>query len=137
MTWPNESQQKKKKKITCRIVDFADPDDHRVKLKEGEKKDKFLNLARGLKRSMEHEGDGDTNCNLYSRYNKQMFVKGTEGVGKKKMSGDLLNDSIIKIFLNTKKDSWRLKEIWCHSNFSEKPSPGVKNFQMSKLTRTF
>ena len=31
---------------TCRIVDFAVSADHRVKLKENEKKDKYLDLAR-------------------------------------------------------------------------------------------
>ena len=35
--------------ITCRIVDFAVPADHRVKLKESEKTDMYLNLARELK----------------------------------------------------------------------------------------
>ena len=40
----------KKEKKTCRIVDFAVPTDHRVKLKESEKKDKYLDLARELKR---------------------------------------------------------------------------------------
>ena len=34
-----------KKEITCRIVDFAVSADHRVKLKESEKKDKYLDLA--------------------------------------------------------------------------------------------
>ena len=38
----------KKKKI-CKIVDFAVPADHRIKLKECEKRDKYLNLARELK----------------------------------------------------------------------------------------
>ena len=38
------------KKITCRIVDFAVPADHRVKLKEREKKDKYLDFARELKK---------------------------------------------------------------------------------------
>ena len=40
----------KKKKRTCKIVDFAVRADHRVKLKECEKKDKYLNLARELKK---------------------------------------------------------------------------------------
>ena len=40
----------KKKKRTCKIVDFAVPDDYRVKLKECEKKDKYLDLARELKK---------------------------------------------------------------------------------------
>ena len=38
-----------KKKRTCKIVDFAVPADHRIKLKECEKKDKNLDLARELK----------------------------------------------------------------------------------------
>ena len=43
------STKKKKKKI-CKIVDFAVPADHRIKLKECEKKDKYLDLTRGLKK---------------------------------------------------------------------------------------
>ena len=37
------------KKI-CKIVDFSVPADHRIKLKECEKRDKYLNLARELKK---------------------------------------------------------------------------------------
>ena len=47
-TRPYNNQQKKKKR-TCKIVDFAVPAEHRIKLKECEKKDKYLNLARELK----------------------------------------------------------------------------------------
>ena len=32
----------------CKIVDFAVPSDHRIKLKEYEKKDKYFDLAREL-----------------------------------------------------------------------------------------
>ena len=39
----------KKKKI-CKVVDFAVPADHRIKLKESEKKDKYIDLARELKK---------------------------------------------------------------------------------------
>ena len=39
-----------KKKRTCKIVDFAVPANHRIKLKECEKKDKYLDLARELKK---------------------------------------------------------------------------------------
>ena len=39
-----------KKKRICKIADFADSADHRIKLKEGEKKDKYLDLARELKK---------------------------------------------------------------------------------------
>ena len=37
------------KKRICKIIDFAVPDDHRIKLKECENKDKYLDLARKLK----------------------------------------------------------------------------------------
>ena len=40
----------KKKKSICKIVDFAVPADHRINLKESEKKDKYLDLARELKK---------------------------------------------------------------------------------------
>ena len=35
-----------KNKRICKIVDFAIPADHRINLKESEKKDKYLDLAR-------------------------------------------------------------------------------------------
>ena len=37
------------KKI-CKVVDFVVPADHRIKLKGSEKRDKYLNLARELKK---------------------------------------------------------------------------------------
>ncbi len=50
-----------KKKRICKIVDFTVPADHRIKLKEWEKMDKYLELARELKKNkqktLEHEGD--------------------------------------------------------------------------------
>ena len=45
----NNNKKKKKKRI-CKIVDFAVPADHRINLKESEKKDKYLDLARELKK---------------------------------------------------------------------------------------
>ena len=41
------------KKRTNRIVDFAVPVDHKVKLKESEKKVKYIDLARELKKKCE------------------------------------------------------------------------------------
>ena len=41
-----KKRKKKKKRRTCWIVDFAVLADHRVKLKESEKSDKYLDLAR-------------------------------------------------------------------------------------------
>ena len=42
--------KKKNKKKICKIVDFAVSADHRIKLKESEKRDKYLDLARELKK---------------------------------------------------------------------------------------
>ena len=39
-----------KKKRICKIVNFAVPADHRIKLKECKKRDKYLDLARELKK---------------------------------------------------------------------------------------
>ena len=47
MTRPYNNQQKKR---TCKIVDFAVSADHRLKLKESEKMDKYLDFARELKK---------------------------------------------------------------------------------------
>ena len=47
-TRPYNNQEKKKK--SCKIVDFVVPADNRVKLKECEKKDKYLDIARELKK---------------------------------------------------------------------------------------
>ena len=52
----------KQKKSFYKIVDFAVPADHRIKLKEYEKKDKYLDLAWELKKTVELEGDNYTNC---------------------------------------------------------------------------
>ena len=41
-----KKKEKKKKKRVCKIVDFAVPADLRIKLKEDEKKDKYIYLAR-------------------------------------------------------------------------------------------
>ena len=55
------SHQQQRKR-TCKIIDIAVPADHRIKLKESEKKDMYLDFARELrKKSMEHEGDDYTN----------------------------------------------------------------------------
>ena len=44
-------------------MDFAVQNDRRVRLKESEKKDKYLNLAIELKKKMEDESENFTNYN--------------------------------------------------------------------------
>ena len=43
---------------------------------------------------MEHEGDGDTNCNQCARYSHQRIDKRREGLKNKMTSGNHLNNSI-------------------------------------------
>ena len=46
-------------------MDFAVSADHRIKLKEDDKREKYLDLARELK-TQEYECDGDTLSNWYT-----------------------------------------------------------------------
>ena len=46
----NNNKKKKKEKRICKILNFAVPVDHRIKLKDREKKDKYLDFARELKK---------------------------------------------------------------------------------------
>ena len=55
MTRPCANKQKK-----CHLVDFAVPADNRMKIKKSETINKFVDLARELKKSAKHESDGDT-----------------------------------------------------------------------------
>ena len=50
------------KKRICKILDFPVLAEHRIKLKECENRDKYVDLAWELKKTMEHEGDNYTNC---------------------------------------------------------------------------
>ena len=45
-----------------RELDLAVPVDYRVKIKESEMGDKYLDFAGELKETVEHASDGDANC---------------------------------------------------------------------------
>ena len=49
-------------------MDFAVLADHKIKLKESEKRGKYLDIVRELKKTSEHESDSDTSCNWRARY---------------------------------------------------------------------
>ena len=57
-----------KRRRICKIVVFAVPADHRINLKESEKKDKYLDLARELKRTVEHESNDCANFDWCVRH---------------------------------------------------------------------
>ena len=59
-------------------MNFVVPADHRVETKGSDQKNEYLDFARELKKQpMEHESDGDTNCNWYVRNCPQGLGKGT------------------------------------------------------------
>ena len=106
-----------KKKIFCKIVDFAVPADHRINLKECEKKDKCRDLARKSKK-------------LWNM--KVTIVPIVIGA-----FGTIIEWFLKRLFKwqhcwerpESWEESWRLRETCCHSNSSEKPSANtdVKN----------
>ena len=54
---------------------------------------------------MEHESDGDTNCNWCTRYSHQRIGKGTGGLGNKRTNGDLTLHRV-KMKENKKRDKY-------------------------------
>ena len=109
----------------CKIIDFAVPADHRINLKESENKDKYLDLAREIKKL----------------WNMKVTIVpivigalGTVTKGLLKGLEDLEVGGLSKRQHcwgrpESWDESWRLEETCCHSNSSEKPSANtdVKN----------
>ena len=83
-------------KVKDSLPNWAVSADHWVKLKESEKKDKYLDLA---EKTMEHNGDRETNCNWCTWYSHQKIGTGTgtSGFRNKRTNGDHQNNSIIEI----------------------------------------
>ena len=84
---------------------------------------------------MEHESDGDTNCNRCTWNNSQRMDKGTRRHRNQRTGRDHPDYSIVKIGQNTEKSPGDLRKTFCHSNYSEKLSAnvGVKNSEKSKI----
>ena len=92
-------------------MDFAVPADQRVKLREREKKDKYLELTRELQKVMEHESDNYINCDWCFWYCHQRINKGTGGLGNNRTSGSHTNYYIIEIGQNTEKSPGDLRTL--------------------------
>ena len=90
-----EIVNKKRKKRTCQIVNFVVPADDRENIKENENRDKYLDLTRELKITMEREDNGDTNCNRFARNNLQRV--GKESRRLKEQVRNHPDHSIVKI----------------------------------------
>ena len=92
-------------------MDFAVPANHKVKLKENEKKDKYLDLVRELKKIVKHKSEVYTNYNLSSWLSHRRIIKETEGLGNKRMSGDHPNYCTTEISQNTEKSPGDLRRL--------------------------
>ena len=85
---------------------------HRVKLKESEK-DKYLNLARELKKTTTegHESDVYTNCNCSFWYIYRRINQETGGLGNKRTNEDHPNYCINEIAQNIQKSPVDLRRL--------------------------
>ena len=117
----NKKKKNEKKKRTCTIENFTVPVDHSVELKESEKKDKYLDFTRGLKKTGEYESDIYTNYDWCTWYSDQRIYKRTGECGNEKTSGDHLNYCIIEIGQNTEESPGDLRRL-AHSDSNERPS---------------
>ena len=86
--YPNDNIIEKRPGDLKRIAIFAVPAEHRVKVKESEKKDKYLDFTRELKKTVEHESDVYINYNWCSTYSHRRIIKGTGGLGNKRTCRD-------------------------------------------------
>ena len=96
--------EKNENMLNCRLYS---PVDYSVKLKESEKKERYLGLAWEFKKkTVENERDGDTDCNW-----RQKVSKKTRGHWNKRMSGDHPNNSIVEIGQNAEKCPGDLRRL--------------------------
>ena len=100
-----------KKKRTSKIVDFAVPTDHRIKLKECETKYKYLYLAKKIENTKEHAGDNYTNCNWCIWNSNLRNTKGTGELGTWRTSGEHPNYSSIENDQNSEKSPGDVRRL--------------------------
>ena len=93
-------------------MDFAIPADHRVKLKENEKKNRYLDLARELKKTNKLWNMKvkfiPIVINVLGTVTKGL---GSGGLGNNRTSGDYRNYFPIEIGLNTEKNPGDLRRL--------------------------
>ena len=109
------------KKRTCKIMDFAVPVDHRIKLKEWEKKDKYLDLSRELKKWWNMKVTIiQMVIGVFGPLTKGL-LKGLEDL---KLADEWRPSKLQHYWerLEYWEESWRLEETCSHSNSNNRPS---------------
>ena len=122
-TRPYNNQQKKKEYL--QIVDFAVPADHRIKPKQCEKRDKYLDLARELKKLWNMKVTIiPTVIGAFGTVTNGL-LKGLEDLEVGGREETIQTTALLK----TARILRRVREICCHSISSERPSAyaDVKN----------
>ena len=97
------------RRIERRIEDFAVPADHTLKLKEGEKRDKYLDFARELKKQWNMKVT--VILIIIGALSTIIKGKGAGRIGNKNTSGNHSNDSTVKIGQNTEKSPGDLGRV--------------------------
>ena len=125
-TRPYNNQQIKKR--ICKSVDFAVPGDHRIKLKECEKKDKYLDITWELKRLWNMKVTIATIViGAFGTITKGLL----NGLEDLEVGGRVDTIKLLHYWERPEywEESWRLEETCCYSNSSERPSANadVKN----------
>ena len=115
------------KKRTYKILDFAVLADHKIKLRESEKKDKYLDLARELKKLWNMDVTIiPIRIGAFGTVTKGL-LKGLEDL---EVGGrvETIQTTVLLIMARILR---RVLETCCHSNFRERPSANadVKNSQ--------
>ena len=109
--WPDLVIINKIKRGLAELWTLLSRSDHRVHLKESEMKDKYLDLVRELKKTVEHESDGDTNYKRLSLYSHQRIDTGTWGRRNKRTCEDHPSNCIFVSGQNTKKSPGDLRRL--------------------------
>ena len=78
-------------KRICRIVDFADPADRRLELKESEKRNNYQDLAREVKNVRNMKVTVIKNCYSCTRSSHAKIGKSTGGLGNRRLQRVLLS----------------------------------------------
>ena len=98
-------------------------------IREREKRDKYLDLAKELTKTMKHESDCDTSCNRRTRYSHPRIGTRNGGLGNRRTGWDHPNYSIVEISQNTKKSPRDLRRLTA----AQTP---LENYQQTKMDVT-
>ena len=117
--------KKNKNKKTCQILDFTVLADHRVKIKESKKRDKYLDHAWELKKNF-----GTKVAVILTLVSAQKICKRCWRFGIKNRLGETIQITALRLTRILRRDLVIWGD-WCHSNSSEQLSTNacVKNSQ--------